>query len=298
MYAPRYFPVRQFTPRYFPPGAGDTGIIRVSISDSVGLGDNLFTSGTFIRTLDDSVGFTDTVSGLVVLIRTVQDTVGVSDSVSKVADYRRVAVDILTPQDVVNRVYTGRIAFVDTVGLSDQVLKGQARSLLDSVGLSDAARTARILSRSIQDQLATLDDSDKVIDAIIQLANQLGLTDEAIANLQSVSRLFEDQVGITDSVNAGFLITLLLQDQVGIADKVIAFLRKTDVPCFVDLTVDVQSEIVQASTSNGPFIRTTSGILIPDVSSVGIVDPSIDNVEEQSSAEITGRKIKGSCDDD
>lgn len=296
MFPVRYFPKQYYAPTFFPPGDGDTpGVIYVTISDNVGSLSDVFKNHDSVRVLSDSVGITDSLSTAIILYRSVQDTVTSADGVSKTAQFRRILVDVLTPQDVVSRVYTGRRSLFDLAGYSDAVSKGQFRNIADSVSLTDFIRTGRIIRSSVFDNVGSVDVPDNIRDIASYIANVLSIHDIASADLTTIVRQLIDEVGITDSVNAGFLLTALLSESVDIHDSVLAFLRTTDIPCIVDLSVEGQGGIIESVMSGTPLIKTASGLLIPNISSSDAGDADLVDGDIVGTPKIIGRKEERDC---
>ena len=178
--------------------AGGTAFFA-SLSDTVGITDDINTQVGAIRIIADTAGITDTIITGVRAVRSIADNVGISDTITKIGTYIRTLADNLSITDTINTSRNLKKSMADNVGITDVITGSVFKlvSLADTIGITDVLSHVGTFIRNIPDTI--------------------GITD-AITTIKTAARSIADTVGITDVITSEKFVLVSLADTIGITD--------------------------------------------------------------------------------
>ena len=193
--------------------------IFASISDTVGITDNINTQVGAIRIIADNVGISDTIITGVRAVRNIADNVGISDTITKIGTYIRTLADNLSITDTINTARNLKISMADNVGITD-VITGSVFKLVtlaDTVGITDVLSHVGTFIRNIPDTIGITDAITTIKTAARNIADTVGITD-VITSEKFVLVSIADTVGITDTLSIIGTYIRSIIDGIGITD--------------------------------------------------------------------------------
>lgn len=221
-----------------------------TISDTIGVSDNVARNWIANRLISDTLGLSDAVTaskGATSYNRTITDTIGVSDNVLRTWIANRLLSDSLGLSDNVERQQIANRLISDTLGASDNTLRtwianrlisdtlgisdlptattgAHNRTISDSLGISDNVQRTWIANRLISDTLGVSDNLARAWIAQRLISDQLGISDLPITQLQEPgglthNRTLSDTLGISDNVERQQIVLRVLSDVLGLSDS-------------------------------------------------------------------------------
>lgn len=171
--------------------------INRSLTDSMGLSDNLNPTVTYNKSFVDSMGLTDVLNAGLLISRDFVDSMGMTDELNVAFTFNISLSDPMGIEDVLSTTNQYFRSIVDSEGLTDQVVLSATfhRSLVDSEGMTDTLSAGVLIVRELVDSMG-MTDALVVVERILQ-KSLVGL--EAILNRKiSLFRVEDKKVDLKD----------------------------------------------------------------------------------------------------
>ena len=130
-----------------------------SISDSIGLTDDISIIGTFKKLITDNVGLTDAITTIVGKLASISDNVGLTDLIIKIGTFIKSIADGIGLTDSISKRGTFKRSIFDSMPITESLLTtlNAKRSVNDNIGLADIISTSLLKFVNLSDNVGIAD---------------------------------------------------------------------------------------------------------------------------------------------
>ena len=191
-----------------------------SLSESLGLSDNISVKKSFVRYPSESLGLSDNISVKKSFVRYPSESLGLSDNISVKKSSTKSLSDSLSLSDGLSTYRSFTISLSESLYLTDQMTTKRITSsgLYGAIQLSDSLYVTKSISRTLSDAISLSDTTSTKKSLTESLLDSLGLFDNILTSI-SLHKSLSDTVFMTDSVSATKSTLQLLSDTASMTDS-------------------------------------------------------------------------------
>ncbi|KKN27930.1 hypothetical protein LCGC14_0859550 [marine sediment metagenome] len=249
-------------------------VVEGTVTDAVGVTDQVASAKTAPATVTDQIGITDQVAVAKSVPVTVTDPVGVTDGVATAKAIKVTITDSVGVTDNTANVKTIPVTVTDAVTVTDQTIRvvDVSRTVIDPVGVTDDIAAVKTIPVIITETVGVTDQVTGAKASAVTVTDAIGVTD-ATSRVADAKRTVTDPVEVTDAVAVAKTIPVSITDPVGVTDQTSrvhdAKRTVTDDAGVTDDTAPVKSIPVVATDAVG----VTDQVGVAKASVVTVTDP-------------------------